>query len=74
MLVPALSGCITYGATIEEALRNGEEAISCHVLALKDLGKTLPREGSNVTLPAEELTGTIYSAQAVADRIVVTSR
>lgn len=32
--VPKLPGCITFGSTIEEALKNAREAIDCHLEAI----------------------------------------
>ena len=42
--VPALPGCITQGATWEEAVAHAQEAIVGFLEALKDLGKPLPME------------------------------
>lgn len=33
--VPKLPGCFSFGKTIEEALKNAQEAINCHVAAIK---------------------------------------
>jgi antitoxin HicB len=59
VLVPALPGCVTCGDTIDEALRMAEEAIGCHVDALRDLGQSIPQDGPEFTLSAKELTGTL---------------
>jgi predicted RNase H-like HicB family nuclease len=59
VLVPALPGCVSYGATIGEALRMAEEAVTCHVEALKELGKPVPEEGPDITFPAKESGGTM---------------
>ncbi len=40
--VPDLPGCMTHGATYEEAARNGEEAIASWVGAARDAGDVLP--------------------------------
>ncbi len=40
--VPDLPGCMTHGATYEEAARNGEEAIISWVGAARDAGDVLP--------------------------------
>ena len=37
--VPSLPGCITQGATWDEALAHGREAIAGYLEALRDLGK-----------------------------------
>ena len=42
--VPALPGCISQGATWEEAVANAQEAIAGFVETLKDLGKPIPLE------------------------------
>lgn len=42
--VPALPGCITEGATWDEAITNAQEAIAGFLEALKDLGKPIPIE------------------------------
>lgn len=39
--VPELPGCITEGDTLQEALDNAQEAILCHLEALKMQGKTI---------------------------------
>jgi predicted RNase H-like HicB family nuclease len=59
VLVPAMPGCITFGKTIPEALSRAEEALQCNILGLQDLGKPVPRDSEILSLPAEELTGTI---------------
>jgi antitoxin HicB len=42
--VPALPGCITEGATWDEAIANAQEAITGYLEALRDLGKPIPVE------------------------------
>lgn len=42
--VPALPGCITEGATIDEALANAREAITCHIEGLLASGDDVPHE------------------------------
>jgi predicted RNase H-like HicB family nuclease len=41
---PALDGCMTDGATFEEAYENIKDAVACYVSALKELGKPIPEE------------------------------
>jgi antitoxin HicB len=40
--VPALPGCITYGADIEEAKANAKEAIELYIESLKEHGGEVP--------------------------------
>ena len=42
--VPALPGCTSQGATVEEALANAKEAITGHIAALQSLGEEVPEE------------------------------
>lgn len=42
--VPALPGCFTWGATVEEALAHAREAIAGHVAALVETGRPVPVE------------------------------
>jgi antitoxin HicB len=42
--VPALPGCITEGATWNEAVANAQEAIIGYLKTLQDLGKPIPVE------------------------------
>jgi len=54
--VPALPGCFSQGQAINEALRNAEEAILCHLESLTQHGDPIPKEGSIIPLNTEELT------------------
>lgn len=42
--VPALPGCMTQGATVDEALERAHEAATGHVEALIALGEPIPAE------------------------------
>lgn len=42
--VPALSGCLSQGETIETALANIREAIKVHIEGLKEEGQDIPRD------------------------------
>jgi predicted RNA binding protein YcfA (HicA-like mRNA interferase family)/predicted RNase H-like HicB family nuclease len=44
-VVPALPGCTSAGAMVEEALANTREAIQGHIAALEALGAPVPEEG-----------------------------
>jgi len=53
--VPALSGCITYGRTKEEALKRAQEAIAGFIEGLQKAGEPIPEE----VTPAELDTVTV---------------
>lgn len=42
VLVPELPGCITHGATYEEAVRQGQDAIESWIEANRAWGKPIP--------------------------------
>ena len=46
---PAFKGCHSWGYTYEEALKNIQEAVQCHVEALLQAGDSIPTE------PAEDV-------------------
>ncbi len=54
--VPALPGCFSRGKTINEALRNAEEAMRCHLESIVQDNGEIPREGDTVPLATEGLT------------------
>ena len=49
---PSLPGCVSDGATVEEALTNIKEAIELCVEALKEEGMPVPEERFNTLLVA----------------------
>jgi len=42
--VPSLSGCHTWGKTLEETRKNLKEAIKCHIQGLFKDGEPIPQE------------------------------
>lgn len=46
--VPSLQGCISQGATRDEALKNIREAVSLHVEVLMERGITVPNDETEV--------------------------
>ena len=42
--VPALHGCISYGITIEEAIKNAKEAIELYIETLIEFNEEIPSE------------------------------
>lgn len=42
--VPMLSGCITYGETIDEAIANAKEAVELYLESLTSHGEPIPSE------------------------------
>jgi len=56
--VPSLSGCVTYGDTIEEAVEMAREAIELYLESLREHGEEIPTE--------EEILERILSVEAHA--------
>ena len=50
--VPDLPGCMSDGATPEEALTNVQDAISTWIEAAKDLGHAVPKPSRRLALTA----------------------
>lgn len=48
--VPALPGCFTQAATVEEAFERAREAIQCHIQGLIDAGEPIPEDSVDVHL------------------------
>ncbi len=44
VIVPSLPGCVTYGDTIEEAIKMAKEAIELYIESLKKHGEEIPTE------------------------------
>ncbi len=44
VIVPSLPGCITYGDTIEEAIKMAKEAIELYIESLMAHGEEIPTE------------------------------
>lgn len=42
---PDLPGCMSDGETIEEAIKNGHDAVSCWILAAKKIDRPIPKPG-----------------------------
>ncbi len=42
--VPVLPGCVTYGKTIQEAIRMAKEAIEIYIEVLAEKGEEIPTE------------------------------
>ena len=42
--VPSLPGCITYGETVEEAVKMAQEAIEVYLESLREHGEEIPTE------------------------------
>jgi len=53
--VPALPGCASQGDTLEEALRNIQEAIELYVWSLKDDGLPIPESDQRVIVQEVEI-------------------
>jgi antitoxin HicB len=44
VVVPSLPGCVTYGDTIDEAIKMAKEAIGLYLDSLKEHGEEIPSE------------------------------
>lgn len=44
VIVPSLPGCVTYGDTIEEAIKMAKEAIELYIESLRQHGEEIPTE------------------------------
>jgi antitoxin HicB len=44
VVIPSLPGCVTYGDTIEEAIKRAKEAIGLYIDSLKEHGEEIPSE------------------------------
>jgi predicted RNase H-like HicB family nuclease len=44
VIVPTLTGCVTYGETIEEAIKMAKEAIDLYLESLIENGEEIPTE------------------------------
>jgi predicted RNase H-like HicB family nuclease len=44
VIVPSLPGCVTYGETIETAIKMAKEAIELYIESLKEHGEDIPTE------------------------------
>ncbi len=44
VIVPSLPGCITYGDSIEEAIKMAKEAIELYIESLLEHGEAIPTE------------------------------
>jgi len=46
--VPSLPGCITYGETLDEALKMAKEAIELYLEELKERGESIPDDSKTL--------------------------
>ena len=46
VFVPSLSGCITYGETVDEAIDMAKEAIELYIEELQDRGESIPDDSN----------------------------
>ncbi|MFO0794352.1 MAG: type II toxin-antitoxin system HicB family antitoxin [Candidatus Brocadiaceae bacterium] len=44
VIIPSLPGCITYGDTIDDAIKMAKEAIELYIESLKTHGEEIPTE------------------------------
>lgn len=48
VIIPSLIGCVTWGETIPEALKNAKEAIQVYIAALEERGEEIPISDNNL--------------------------
>lgn len=46
VIVPILPGCVTFGSTIEEAIKMAKEAIELYIESLRGFNEPIPTEQS----------------------------
>lgn len=64
--VPVLPGCVTEGATFEEALANAREAIEGFVETLVLLGEPVPREEPGLAVVSVEVPGGVQGSDVAS--------
>jgi predicted RNase H-like HicB family nuclease len=55
--VPSLPGCVSDGATIDEALRNVDEAVEGYIESLQAHGDPVPQEPGGMIMVRREQAG-----------------
>ncbi len=63
--VPALPGCFTQGATVEQALERAREAIALHVEGFVERGESIPVEPAPPLLTVVEVEADAMVGSAV---------
>jgi antitoxin HicB len=46
---PDLPGCVSDGETLEEAIKNGKDALKCYLLTCKEFGDPIPKPGTSMS-------------------------
>ena len=44
VMVPSLSGCVTFGETVDEGIAMAKEAIALYIESLRERGEPIPTE------------------------------
>ena len=47
IVYPDLPGCMSDGETVEEAMRNGQDALECWLQACREVGREIPLPGKS---------------------------
>jgi antitoxin HicB len=55
VLVPSLPGCVTFGATVEDALAMASEAITLHIEGMAAAGEPIPEDEGEPVLAIVEV-------------------
>ena len=61
--MPSLSGRVTYGETLDEAMSMAKEAIELYVESLKEHGEDIPNENDVLEYTIYEIRNTEYGIQ-----------
>ncbi len=63
VVVPSLPGCITYGGTVEEAIRMAKEAIKAYLESLRQHGDEIPTEEGTLEYTLMVVSGLLRPGQ-----------
>ncbi len=71
LIVPALSGCATWGESSPDALRIAEEAILAYLDGLQELDKPIPADVESVTFELGQATEAAVYKVTVEEAAIV---
>ena len=71
VVFPDLPGCVTTGATAQEAAAHAAEALSLHIEGMRAAGEVIPEPSSPMPSQARWLHGDVGEAAATGGTILV---